>query len=189
MAFDVASPQFGLADVKIATWNSTDSYATEVDVMSVQLLGVTMQTISADLVGDDQITAIASRAISGTCRIRFGGMSINALEVLLGVPATSSIASPNNVKSFRITGGLETPYFGLTGRALSAEDDGDTLIFIPKMRIMGDVTLATLEYGTFSVPELEARIVSDDTYGMINIITRETGSSTVEVPPANIPSS
>ena len=189
MAFDIASPQFGLADVKIATWNATDNYATEVDVMSVQLLGVSMQTISADLTGDDQITATASRAISGSCQLRFGGISINALEVLFGVTATSSVASPNNVRSFRIPGGLETPYFGLTGRALSAEDDGDTLIFIPKMRIMGDVTLATLEYGTFSIPQIEARIVADATYGMINIITRETGSTTVEVPPANIPTS
>ena len=187
--FDVGSPQFGLADAKVATWNATDDYATEVDVMSVQLLGVSMQTVSADLVGDDQITATASRAVSGTVRIRFGGVSIAALEVLFGVTATSSVASPNNVKSFRITGGLDTPYFGLTGRAISANDDGDTLVFLPKCRIMGDVTLATMEYGTFAVPELEARIVSDATYGMINIISRETGSTTVEVPPADIPSS
>lgn len=189
MPFDVASPQFGLADAKIATWNATNDYATEVDVMSVQLLGVTMQTVAADLVGDDKITATASRAVSGTMQLRFGGISIAALEVLLGVTATSSIASPNNVKNLRVSGGGETPYFGLTARALSAEDDGDTLIFIPKARIMGDVTLATLEYGTFSIPQIEARIVSDDTYGLINIIGRETGSATVEVPPANIPTS
>ena len=62
MPFDIASPQFGLADAKIATWNATNDYGTEVDVMSVQLLGVTMQTVSADLTGDDQITATASRA-------------------------------------------------------------------------------------------------------------------------------
>lgn len=188
MAFGIGEVQFGLADVQIATWNSTDNYATEVDVMSVQLLGVNMQTISADLTGDDQITATASRAISGTVQLRFGSISIAALEVLFGITATSSIASPNNVKSFRITGGIETPYFGLTGRALSAEDSGDTLIYLPKCRIMGDITLATLEYGAFSIPQVEARIVSDATYGMINIITRETGSSTVEVPPADIPS-
>lgn len=189
MPFDIASPQFGLADAKIATWNATNDYGTEVDVMSVQLLGVNMQTVSADLTGDDQITATASRAISGTMRLRFGGISIAALEVLLGITATSSIASPNNVKNLRVTGGSETPYFGLTARALSAEDGGDTLIFIPKARIMGDVTLATLEYGTFSVPEVEARIVADTTYGLINIITRQTASTTVEVPPANIPTS
>jgi len=189
MGFDVSSPQFGLADVKIATWNATDDYSAEVDVMSVQLLGVSMQTVSADLVGDDQITATASRAVSGTVQLRFGGISIAALEVLFGVTATSSVASPNNVRSFRLTGGLETPYWGLTGRSLSAEDSGDTLIFLPKCRIMGDVTLATLEYGAFSIPQIEARIVSDSTYGMINVITRQTGSTTVTVPPTNIPTS
>jgi hypothetical protein len=187
MPFSVGQPSFGLADVKIATWNSAGSYGSAVDVFSVQMMGVNMQTVSAELNGDDQITAIASRAISGSVQLRFGGLSIEALEVLLGITATSSISSPNNIKNFRINGGQDTPYFGLVGRAVSEGDAGDTLIFIPKARIMNEIQLAQLEYGAFVIPQVEARCISDTSYGIINIVTRETASTTVAIPPANIP--
>ena len=85
MGFDsYGAPQFGLNDVKVATWNATDDYDTAVDVPSVQLMGTTLQTVSAQLEGDDEITASAARAIGGEVRVRFGSISIAALEIMLG---------------------------------------------------------------------------------------------------------
>lgn len=183
---DYGAPQFGLNDVKIAAWNATNSYGSAVDVPSVQMMGATLRMMSAELTGDDRITAAAARAIGGQVRIRFGSINIRALEVLLGNTATSSVASPNAVKSFRVVGGDNMPYFGIVGKALAEEGSGDTLVFLPKVKIMSDVTLAQLEYGTFAIPEFEALAVDDDTYGAINIIERQTAGSVV-IPPANIP--
>lgn len=188
MAFGIGSPQFGLADVKIALWTAAGTYGTAVDVMSVQMLGANMDIVSAELTGDDQITAQASRAIAGTISLRFGGISIAALEVLVGNTATSSIASPNNIGNLRIRGGDNMPYIGLIGRAVAEEGSGDFLLYIPKARVMGNITIAQLEYGTFAIPSVELRAVDDASYGIINLITRETASTAALVlPPVNIP--
>lgn len=185
MAFDLyGAPQFGLSDCKIATWNATNSYGSAVDVYSVQLLGSVLQIISAQLTGDDTITATAARAVGGEVRIRFGSVQLPALEVLLGNTATSSVASPNAVKQLKIVGGDNMPYIGLVGKALG-EEGGDFLVFFPKLRIMSDVTLATLEYGTFAIPELTLQAVDDATFGICSVIERQT-AGTVVIPPANI---
>lgn len=186
MAFDsYGAPQFGLNDVKIATWNATNSYGSAVDVYSVQLMSAILQIVSATLTGDDTITATASRAVGGEVRIRFGSVQIPALEVLLGNTATSSVASPNAVKQLKLVGGDNMPYFGIVGKAIAEEGVGDFLIFFPKVRIMSDVTLSTLEYGTFAIPELTCQAVDDATYGICSVIERQTAAA-VTIPPANI---
>lgn len=186
MAFDsFGSPQFGLNDCKIALWNATNSYGSAVDVYSVQLMGAVLNIVSAQLTGDDTITATASRAVGGEVRIRFGSVQIPALEVLIGNTATSSVASPNAVKQLKIVGGDNMPYFGIVGKALAEEGTGDFLIFFPKVRIMSDITLATLEYGTFAIPELTCQAVDDATYGICSVIERQTAGSVI-IPPANI---
>lgn len=183
MAFDsIGSPQFGLQDVKIATWNSTDSYGTAVDIPSVQLMGTTLSTVSAQLEGDDSITASAARAIGGEVRVRFGSISIAALEVILGNASTASGAVQDHLM---VSGGDNMPYIGICGKALGEEGSGDTHVFIPKCKLMGDLTIAQLEYGTFAIPEATIQIVDDTTYGLINVVEHSTSTS-VSIPPTNI---
>ena len=186
MAFDTyGAPQFGLEDVKIATWNSAGSFGTAVDVPSVQLMGAILQIISAQLEGDDAITATASRAIGGEVRLRFGSVSVAALEILLGNTATSSVASPNEVKQLKLSGGDNMPYFGIVGRALAEEGIGDFQVFFPKVRVTSDITLATMEYGSFVIPELTAQAVEDATYGIVSVIEHQAPTAIV-IPPVNI---
>lgn len=186
MAFDsYGAPQFGLNDVQIATWNSTGSYGSAVDIPSVQLMGVDLQVVAAQLTGDDRITASASRVVGGEVRIRFGSVNMAALEVLIGNSATSSVGSPNEVKALKVTGGDNLPYFGIVGRALAEEGIGDFTVFFPKVRIMSNFTVATMEYGAFVVPEVTAQAVDDATYGVIYMIEHQTATAIV-IPPANI---
>jgi hypothetical protein len=179
------APQFGLNDVKIATWLATNSYGTAVDVMSAQQLGGTLRVVSAELTGDDTITAQASRVIGGQIQMRFGSVNLAALEVLLGNTATSSVASPNAVKQLKLIGSDNMPYFGLVGKALAEEGIGDFLIWYPKCKIMSDVQLVNLEYGQFAVPELTIMAVHDDTFGVLSLIERQTAAA-IAIPPANI---
>lgn len=188
MPFEIGGPTFGLQDVKVAAYTATNTYSSEVDIMSVQALNTVMRVVTAELTGDDKITATASRPVGAQITMRMGGVSLSALEVMIGNTATSSIASPNNVKNWRVNGGESLPYFGLTGRSLGAEDPTeDTLVFLPKCKIMSDFNLIQLEYGQFAVPEITIMAVADASYGIVNIVQRESGSTTVEVPPANIP--
>jgi hypothetical protein len=183
MAFDtIGAPQFGLNDCKIAAWNATDDYGTEVDVPSVQLMGAILQIISAQLEGDDAIQATAARAIGGEVRIRFGSVSIGALEVLLGNSSTASGAVQDHLA---VAGGDNMPYFGICGKALAEEGVGDLHVFLPKVKITSDVELASLEYGQFAIPEFTAQAVDDATYYIINLVEHST-SVAVAIPPTNI---
>lgn len=186
MPFDeFGGPQFGLQDVKIALWNGTDDYGTPVDVPSVQMMGTVLGVVSATLEGDDTTTATASRAIGGQVQLRFGSISLDALEVLLGQSSTSSMDSPNAVRHLRIDGGHRLPYFGIVGKTLAEEGGGDFWVFVPKVRITGDVNLAMLQYGQFAVPELTAQAVADGTWGIVNMVAHETEAA-ITIPPENI---
>lgn len=186
MAFDTyGAPQFGLNDVKIAAYNATDSYGTAVDIPSVQMMGAVLQQISAQLEGDDSITDSAASAIGGEVRVRFGSVSMAALEVLLGNASTSSGTTPNAQDHLKVSGGDVMPYFGICGKVNATVGSGDLHVFLPKVKIMQDVELASAEYGQYIIPELTAQAVDDATYGIINLIEHETAAA-VAIPPANI---
>jgi hypothetical protein len=180
---DFGSPQFGLRDCKVAAWNATNSYGTAVDVPSVQLLGVTLGVKSDKLEGDDRTTAAGARATGGKTRCRFGSVSVQALEVLLGLASDPSGSTPNRQDLLQITGGDSMPYIGICGQAVAEEGSGDTHVFVAKCKIMSDVNLAELELGKFAIPEVELEIVDDYTYGLIQIIEHETETAVV-IPPA-----
>jgi hypothetical protein len=187
MAFDTyGAPQFGLQDVKVAAWIGDGTYGTPVDVPSVQMLGAILKVVAAMLEGDDQITATASRAISGESRLRFGSVSVAALEVILGNPSTTSGSTPNQYDNLRVSGGDNMPYFGICGKALAEEGVGCFHLFLPKCRIMQDVELASLQYGQFAIPEVTVAAISDEDYGIINLIEFEADVA-VDLPPTVYP--
>jgi hypothetical protein len=171
--------------VKIAVWDGTDDYGSEVDIPSVQLMGAILQVVSATLEGDDSITASAARAVGGEIRLRFGSVSMTALEVLLGNTSTASGSTPNAQDDLKVAGGDNMPYFGICGKALAEEGAGDLHVFFPKVRITSDVELATLEYGQFAIPELTAQASDDTTYGIVRVIEHETALE-IAIPPTGI---
>lgn len=174
---------FGLSDCKVATWNSAGSYGTLYDVPSIQSLGFTLNVSTAELTGDDMITATGSRAIGGNLKMRFGGMHFDPLGVILGITATTI----SSVYQFGMAGGKRLPYFGIIGKVLLEEPVGhDLWMYIPKAKLMGDYTLLQNEYGAFTIPEGTFRVVPDASYGIFNEIEHLTDTSITVMPPVNI---
>lgn len=183
MAFDQGAPQFGINDCKIQNWASAGTYDGSItDVMSIQMMGVTMQQVSAQLTGDDQITATDARAIGGQVQMRFGGLNLDSLAIMLGI-AVTTISSVDQVQ---IVGSDVMPYFGIIGKYNAAEGGGDTWVYCPKGKIVSDFTLIQGEYGQFAIPEVTVQLVSDSSYGIINLITHATALAVTVMPPANI---
>jgi hypothetical protein len=187
MPFDQGSPQFGLNDGKIATWSSNGtitSYAPVggTDIMSIQMGNVAMEVISAILTGDDTQTAISAASIGGTLQLRWGGLNLDMLAILTGRTVTSGTSS---MKSIRIAGGQKMPYVGIILKALSAEA-GDTWLFLPKTKITSGFTLAQMEYGAFTIPEVTMQVVDDLQWGAINVITHPTDVPITAFPPAGL---
>jgi hypothetical protein len=186
MAFDnYGAPQFGLNDCKVATWTATDTYGTEVDVPSVQMMGTSLQQVSAQLEGDDQITDTQSSVTGVEVRLRFGSVSLAALEVILGQAISSSGSTPNRVSQIKLGGSDKMPYFGICGAANATQGTGDTHVFIPKAKVMGNVALTSMEYGQYAIPELTVFGVNDTTYDAMVLIEHETATA-VAIPPTNV---
>jgi len=177
---------FGLRDVKVKTWASNGTYSgSAVDVPNAQTLNVVPEFVTGKQTGDDAIVAVASRLIGADITLKFGSMSLDALAIIMGVSATSSVSSPNEVKQFKPTLGTRMPNFGISGVAYSENDSGSFNLFIPKCKAMS-INFGGLEYGTFKDVEIQAYATADGTYNAINLIEQETAVTTAVVPPANV---
>jgi hypothetical protein len=77
------------------------------------------------------------------------------------------------------------PYVGIILKALSAET-GDTWLFLPKTKITSGFTLAQMEYGAFTIPEVTMQIVDDASWGAINIITHPVDVPITAFPPPGL---
>lgn len=186
MAFDTfGAPQFGLADAAVAAYNATNDYGTEVDIPSVQFMGVTLQQVSAQLEGDDQITDAHANAIGFEVRVRFGSISLDVLEVITTNAVASSGSSPNQVRQLDFTGGDNMPYFGLCGKSSATVGSGDTHMFVAKCKLMGDFQVYAGEYGRYTIPEVTLQAISDATYGLGALLEHQTAAA-VAIPPTNI---
>lgn len=176
-----AGPEFGLNDVKIAPWVIGDTYSTAVDVPSVQVLDVQIQTVNGELTGDDAITDSHAIAISAQVKLRFGSLSLEALEVITGNDYNNSGTTPNQIYALTIDN-LTFPYFGIAGTALSTQDGGDTTLWIPKAKVMEGFNVG-MQYGQYVIPELTVKAVITTTYGLLKILKHETAAA-ITIPPS-----
>jgi hypothetical protein len=186
MPFDIGGPQFGLRDAKIAVHNGDGSYGTLVDVYSVQLYSAQIQTTTAELTGDDSITAVHATGRSAQVQLRFGSVQLGVLEILTGQTLSSSGSSPN-IRREMIFDNFDFPYFGIAGKAVASEGAGaETHLVLPKVKIT-DGFQVNFEYGSFAIPEVTAMAVTDPDYtdlaNAIAHIVQYESSTDVAIPP------
>lgn len=172
---------FGLEDVKIATLNADGSYGDEVDVPSVQMFSPNLQTTNAELEGDDITTAVHARNRSAELRLRFGGLSLDAYNVLTGVTVDTYGSTPDSAESMDFTSTDNYPYFGIVGKIADAEGSGCFMVFLPKVKILEGFELGA-EFGQFMTPEISARGIADDDGLIMRPIFYEADTSAT-IPP------
>lgn len=149
----------------------------------MKIIGVDLKTISDQAQGDSRITATASQAISADLTIDMAGLSFQALEVLTGVTATSSNVGSSTEHDFMTWSNFRFPYWGLLAQAWSAEDNGDTLVWLPRVKIMSGFSWR-LEFGKIVTPQYKATAILDDNFGAImQLIFRKTITA-LTIPPA-----
>lgn len=170
------APNFGLRRAKIGTRVGDGSYSNVTQVPSAQMMGVSLRVQTAELEGDDQITDSHGRAIKGTCRLRFGSVSLDVLKVITGQDIASSGTTPNRIEriKFRAEG---FPYFGLIGLSEATNATGAMVIFAPKAKVVSDFSVGDFEYGRYTIPDLTVDLLPDDEYG--NLATTEAQTVTL----------
>lgn len=176
------SPQFGLSDVKVAKNNLDGSFGAAVDVPSVQLLGLQLQTTNAELTGDDIITAVHSKIIGGQATIRWGSVAFEVLEVLTNLTTESGNTTPNQYRRMRITA-YQAQYFAICGKVNAVEGSGCFIMFAPLVKLMEGFTVEA-QYGQFIIPNVTARFLVDTNYNNTAVEFDEYESDqTVVIPP------
>ena len=169
---------FGLNDVKIAQWTAENTYGAEVDMYAAQSLEVTLDTVTADLPGDDHITESHSKVIGGTVRCRNGRFSLDAMAILTGETLDSTTSEDYDEMIF---GESNRPYFGLCGRALDTGDGRDTHVFLPKIKVTGPIPIR-MEYGAFVVPEMEAKAVYEGATNGVARVRKHAVATAISIP-------
>jgi hypothetical protein len=179
MAFN--SYKFGLKQAKIAPFVSGTSWGTPVEVTSVQLVGVELQTVNGVLNGNDRITDTHAIIISGQVTLRFGFKNLDVYKVITGFDVESSASDRRQT----FIAGERMPYFGLCGRIDDTQGDGDDLLFAPKIKLMEGFSFRA-EYGQYNTPELTCMCIQDeddDTYGALQIV-QYMEAADIAFPPA-----
>ena len=151
------------------------------------MLSSSVETVSAQLEGDDRITATATVAISGTVTLRMGSVDNRVIAVLAGAEHSSA----GGYSILKVTA-KNFPYIGVVGQSRAAEGGGDTHLFIPKLKCTEGFEVR-FEYGQFSIPEITLTAVPDDNFLdeandplLFGLVGHETATTDVDLPPSEI---
>jgi hypothetical protein len=159
----VAGVNFGLKDAKVAPWLGDGTYGINYDVPSAQLMGITAQMVNGELLGDDVKTDVHAKIIAGRCRGRWGGLSLDVILAISNQVLGSTGSTPNRVRRMKLAA-ESMKYFGMCGKSASTNALGDIHAWIPKMKIVSDITLIEMQNGQYTIPEFEAEMLPDDLY-------------------------
>jgi len=183
----IVSTPFSLKDAKVATWTSTNVYGTANDVASVQGIEITPDITSAQLEGDNRITASATTLRRATVNLTFGGLRLETWAVMTGFSVSTGGTTPNRYESIPI---VDTdvcfPYFGLIGKADAAECSGDVHVWAPKAKIESYGPVTFTQNGFVNVA-VTMSCEDDGTAEAVEWIQHETATDAV-LPPTYITS-
>lgn len=159
--FKAGEVPYGLRKGIAGRWVGDGSYTDQYSIASIQVLGVRSTTSAADLEGNDMITATAARVTKGQLTLRMGGISLDALQMLLGGAIEISPYSPY-ARGLKITN-RPFPYVGFVAQSLSEEMGGDMHLFVPKAKVRDGIEIR-FEINGFSIPEFTVDALLDSYY-------------------------
>lgn len=180
--FDTGQPTFGLQRVDIAANNTGGSFGTSSTVPSAKTIAFDFKTVSDMAQGDMMITATGAQAISMDGTLDVAGITFANLAVLTGNTISSTGAGSTLQRQMSFNN-FRFQYFGLLAQAWAVENTGDTLIWVPKCKVMSGWTWR-LEFGKIVTPQFKFTAIQDDFYGYIWKLNERATIGVLAIPPA-----
>jgi len=162
---------FGLNDVKVTNLAGD----TQVDLPSARVFAFKPVMVNAELSGDDQVVAVASRMAKAEWELEAGGIDLDALAVITGWSVTASGSTPNQQETFQMDGGDCLPWFKVYGKSLGDDCTDDIHVLLYKVKCI-DME-GNLQDGEFFLTKCSGVAVDDGTNGIIKIIQHETAAA------------
>lgn len=149
---------FGLRDIKVTAYTdeaATTLASTSVDLPNSQSLSFSIDEDSEELRGDDMVVASEGKGEEVEWELAAGGLSYDAVRVMLGGTITVTGTAPNQVTTYTKTTENRRPYFKIQGKAISSTG-GDQHVEMDRCKASGKFEFE-LKDGEFAVSELEGK--------------------------------
>jgi hypothetical protein len=181
MAIAANSRTYGLTDLKVAPLTG-EAPGTLVDVPGIRSCDVTLATDVDTLRGDGKVISVVDKGNSVEWSMESGGISLDALTVMLGKAPTITGTTPSQIGRTDFKSGDSRPYFYLQGQS---KDDagGDIQVIIWKAKATGNVSLSFADEN-FLTPGLEGTAVgrtADDL--LLTLLYHETAAAVAVLTP------
>lgn len=130
---------FGLRDVKLFPIASGDTLGTAVDLPNSRTFSFSETADSAELRGDDGVTAVHDSAPTVNWDLESGGLPLEAIKVMYGGYIKESGVTPNIIKTYQKADTDARAYFAAVGQAIS-DSGGDVHMVVYKCKATGDLS-------------------------------------------------
>lgn len=176
MAISTHLKAYTLTDIKVAPLTG-ETPGPLVDLPGSQKMTVTLTNDSIELRGDNALIAVVDRGAGCEVKFEAGGISLDALEVLLGLTYTESGTTPNVKRTLDIGASDPRPYFFAIGKSLGDTNVEDLHVAVWKLKLTDNFEI-TLADGEFMIPTCGGKAVGRDADDkMLTLIHNETAAA------------
>lgn len=158
---------YGMNDIKITNMAGD----TQVDLNAARKLTFTPVFVNDSLKGDDKVVATISYVEKFEGDLESGGITLEAIALLMGKTVTESGSSPNQEDKITLKAGDKPPYVKIYGKALGDGVDGLHVI-IKKAKLTAFE--AGSEVDTWMLTTCSFEAINDSSGDAIDIIKLET---------------
>lgn len=140
MALTTTPLPYGLRDVKVTpyTTDAATTLGTGVDLPNARTFSFSEAEEFTELRGDDKVVTTRGKGSAVDWDLEAGGLSFEALKVLVGGTITESGVTPNQKKTFQKKVTDARPFFQVEGQAIS-DSGGDLHCVLDRCRSTGNL--------------------------------------------------
>lgn len=164
---------YTITDLKVAPVTG-DTPGTPIDLPGIRSCQVTVSNDAVELRGDNAVLAIVDQGNGLEWSLEQGGMSLEALELILGGAVTVSGVTPAEVRTWDLHADDPRPYFTIIGVVPSDDAAQDLHVVVWKAKATGNFEV-TFQDQEFATPTIAGRGVGrSDDQRMLSFVQHET---------------
>jgi hypothetical protein len=155
----------------------TPAYGPPVRVPDIMELTTNIVIKSTLREGDAKVKGVFAKVTHATGNVKANSVPVDALAIMVGGTVTPTGATPNQVRTWKVTGNAKGKYFRIKGRAVNVEGiDGiaaGAMVVLPKVKITGNLPLGMAQdYANINTEFTAVATESDDT--VLDFVIEET---------------
>jgi hypothetical protein len=167
----------GIRDIKIAAWNSENSYGAAYDILGGRNMTVEYVVETDELRGDDVVLDRYAKIIAANVTMEEASVDLEAGNMMMG----GTLVSNAQYEDMKLGGDDDVPYIALAGRVVGSGGASDLHIFIPKCRLSGNMRMQAQE-GQYILPGADFQGVKEGDVNGVARLRKFVAATALEIP-------